>query len=540
MTAPAFEAADVTANTPDFTRPDVGVYARARKRGQDLMAGTDAIHAAGEKYLPKWANEDHDLYHVRSTLTEVYGAFQRCVSAARGLVGAKPPTLPDSAPEQLKQHWTDITGDGTHGEVFAMRVFEEGIVDGVVALLVDYPSYDESVATLEDHQKKGLRPYWVLVCSDQIINWRWTKVGGKAVLSMVTIHEEVDEDVGEFGVVCVSQYRTIRLERVDGGNGTLANAITWQIRRKRVEGNKEVWYVSDEGQYRGPSRIPLAIGYLGRRTAPFVADPPLAALSELNIGHYRVSSDRRYLMSIVHAPTFVLEGWTDPVQSSENPLQQNSGVSSEISLGPNSVLKTPPDCVAKWVQADPNGLDSSKAEKDDLVAQMGSMSIAFLAQERKAQETATAHRINSIAQNATLATAARGLKDLLDDALEIHGEYLAVTEPVEATVNTTYDEDALDAPTITALNQMAADNNITRRTLLTILQRGNIIPDDIDLDDEVDELDAQHRDANGAIADGAARAHLLIAGAAKGGNKPSVKVKYGADGRPESLVPQEG
>jgi hypothetical protein len=353
----------------------------------------------------------------------------------------------------------------------------------------------------------------VSVSCDQVVNWRTVKIGGKIMLSMVTIHEAVDEDAGEYGVACVEQYRTIRMVRTAGENGVYGVAITWQIKRKKIERNKEVWAIYDSGTYVGPSRIPLAVGYFGRKRGWLVAEPPLSALAELNVGHYRVSSDRRYMMSIVHAPTFVLEGWIEPVPNSQNPLQANSGVPSEVNLGPNAVLKTPPGCIAKWVQAEAGGLDSSKEEKDDLVAQMASMSIAFLAQQRKAQETATAHRINSIAQNATLATAARGLKDLLDDALEIHGEYLKFEEKVEATVNTTYDEDALDAPTIAALNQMAKDGNMTRKTLLTILQRGNIVPDDIDLDEEADGLDQREREINSAMADAAARAHLLAAGA---------------------------
>lgn len=514
MTAPYVEQ-QVTVNTPDFTRPEVGLFKRARKRCRDLMCGTDAIHEAGHEYLPKWAGEDDDSYKIRATLTEVYGAFPRCVTAARGLVGAKPPQLPPDAPEAMQEHWKDIDGQGTHGEVFAMRVFEEGLVEGPAFLLIDHPSKGKPGMRLDEYQRLGMRPYWLPVSTDQIVNWRTMKIGGQTVLGMVTIHEEVEEDSGDFGVDCVQQYRTIRRGVVAGTDTVAAReAITFTIWRKRTEGNKEVWFVFDEGEYVGPKRIPLATGYLGRKVTMMVAEPPLSALAELNIGHYRVSSDRRYLMSIVHAPTFVLEGWTEPMASSDMPPGQGqTGSSAEINLGPNAVLKTPPGCIAKWVQAAPNGLDSSKAEKDDLVAQMASMSIAFLAQQRKAAETATAHRINSIAQNATLATGARGLKDLLDDAAEIHGQYLGLDVAVEFTVNTVYDEETLDAQTIAALGQLAKDLNITRGTLLLILQRGNVIPDDIDLEEEAAALDGMARDQQTALADATARARALIAGA---------------------------
>jgi hypothetical protein len=130
MATAAVSPLKVTPNTPDFQRPEVAQFAVARRRGRDLMDGSDAIHAAGETYLPKWSNEDQEMYKIRSTLTEVYGAFPRCVSAARGLVGAKPPTIPDDAPEAMREHWLDIDGQGTHGEVFAMQQFEDGLIDG--------------------------------------------------------------------------------------------------------------------------------------------------------------------------------------------------------------------------------------------------------------------------------------------------------------------------------------------------------------------------------------------------------------------------
>lgn len=500
-------------DTPDFVRPEVALYQRARRRGRHLLEGSDAIHDAGTEYLPQWPDEENDTYAIRSTLTEVYGAYQRCVSAARGLVGAKPPTLADGASARMQAVWEDVDGEGTHGEIFAMRRFEDGLVDGITAILVDHPSElsDQPGATLEDYQKAGLRPYWVPILYDQFANWRYEKVYGKTMLTMVTIHEEVDDLVGTYGVVCADQYRTIRLvQTAADANGVSGKQILWEIKRKKVVRNKEVWVITSQGEYRGVDRIPLAIGYFGRKIAPLVADTPLGAIAELNIGHYRVSSDRRYLMSIVHAPTLAFEGWVDPQNTAGNPNSASRAPGGlEIGVGPNSVIKTPPDCTVKWLQADPNGLQSSKEEKDDLVAQMASMSIAFLQQERKSQETATAHRINSTAQNATLATAGRGEQDMLDDANDLTAQYL--DEPaVKSVVNTTYDEDALDAPTIVALSGLAKDGNMTRRTLLQILQRGNIVPDTVDIDEENDALDAQQREQQDALARNAALAQAKL------------------------------
>jgi hypothetical protein len=477
-------------NRPDFTRPDVTQLAPKRERCRDLLAGTDAIHAQSTTYLPKWSGEEEDMYHIRATLTELYNSFGRCVTASVGLAFDKPPELPKDANPDLLAHFEDIDAMGTAAPVFLRDRFREGLCDGIIGLLVEYPKVDDvATVTEEDRKVRRLRPRWVAYGADQIINWRIEKANNKIELTLLVLHECVDENVGDYGTTSVEQYRVLRLTMSDENGDALPRPrVTFKVWRKKVIDNKVIWMVHEEGEMRPQTSIPFSVGYIGVKLAPMVALPPLIDLADLNIGHYRVSADRRYMLSICLAPTFVIEGWTPPQTAEGAPLPEQ-----QIKLGPNAALRLPPNQVAKWVQAEPGALEPAKAEKDDLVAQMGAMSIAFLSQERKAQETATAHRINMVAQNASLSTAVQGMKDCVDQAIKFHCIYLGIPEEKapEVTFNVSYEEQALDASTIQALNNLAKDNNLTRGTLLTILQRGRTIPDEINLEDEELELLSQ-------------------------------------------------
>src|SRR6185437_4793382 len=101
--------------------------------------------------------------------------------------------------------------------------------------------------------------------------------------------------------------------------------------------------------------IPLAIIYSHPPKAPFVCDPVLLAQAELNIDHYQVTSDRRYLMRLCHAPTLFLAGFDEEVDE--------TGQKKRIEVGPNSVLVSKnPEAKAGYVAANPSALDSSKEE----------------------------------------------------------------------------------------------------------------------------------------------------------------------------------
>lgn len=455
---------------PSYLRPEVAALSKSRERSRTLVAGTDAVHAARESFLPRWSDEDPERYTQRATLTEVYGGYARALEASTGLVFATPPTF--ELPAKLAVLEQDADGMGTNLVALSRRLFADALAGGLAGVLVDFPRVAEvGAVSIASAQRDGLRPYFVPISADQICNWRTETIRNRVVLTQLTIAEVSAVDDGAFGIDEETQYRVYR--RTDTG----VTVGVWAVRDQKAV------LLVDAAVVVGPTEIPFAPIYGSIPQAMLVAKPPLDHLATLNVGHYRVSADHRWLSHLCHAPTFTLEGWIDPPIVPGTPAQK-----SAFKLGPNSVVKTPPGCTAKWLQADPNALESSEKTMTRLQDQMAVLGMAFLARDKQRSETATGRRLDAAAEYATLATAAQALEEGLTLALTFAAQFASTTEPASVTVTTTYDESRLDAQTITALSGLAKDGQITVETLLRELQRGRVLTASVDPEQE--SLDA--------------------------------------------------
>jgi hypothetical protein len=496
---------DNGASRPDYRRAEYKQQMPNRQMCRDLMADSRAIHDGGEVYLPKNPGEESKDYKVRARLTEVFRGFQRTVQAAIGMIFATPPTLDEEADAVLKDDWEDIDGRGTHGEVFAKEVETDAIVDGFSAILVDHPPMPEGMR--EDQRiALGLRPFWVRITASQLISWiiekpDWPTLiraylagllsadivklfARQAIVRQVVIWEPTDTTDGAYGIRTVDRYRVIRLE---DGDGVVFRV--WE-KRKSAQG-QEYFQMVDSGVMEGAPRtpsgprvplpaIPLAVNYAGRKMADFVADSPVLALAELNIGHYRVSADRRYLMKVCHAPTLAIMGVQAEVDDDTGRPKKR-----EYKIGVNHVLDLPgQNAKAEWISADPAALTSSKEEKDDLVKQMAAVGMSFLAKDRTGgNETAEGRRLDDAAENSTHATAARGLQDCLEQAWMFHACYRGVEAP-EIAVNTSYASAQMDPQVLNLLWQAVMNDRLDMETFLHALQFGKL-PDNFKADEAV-------------------------------------------------------
>lgn len=456
-------------NKPSWRHPAAVALDDKRARSRALIAGTDAIHADPARFLPKWPGEDQDAFLRRARLTEVYGAYARTLEASEGLVFAEPPTLDDTAAPAFVDLWEDVDGYGNAGHVFARPVFHDGLADGVSGILVDFPPVENPAAvSLAQARANGLRPYFVRVPAGAVVNWRSARIGAEEVLTLLVLTDGFTEDDGAWGFTVVPGFRVYR--RTPQG----VTVERWKQRTGTTAVGAEFDLVEGPSAIVGPREIPFAVNYGGRMQDTLVAAPPLDQLAWLNLGHYRVSADHRTLMSVAHAPTVCVEKWGDR----DNPPQ--------IAIGPYSLITLIGEATAKFLQADPDALVASERTMARQEQQMAALGMAFLARDKARDETATGRRLDAAADFATLGTAADGLKDCLERALGFAAEFMGMRaeDAPAVSVSTTYDESRLDAQTITALSNLATAKQITVRTLLEELQRGRVISEAVNLDDE--------------------------------------------------------
>ena len=452
MTAPVA----LPQSQPDTKHPRYRTMRELWQVCRDFLAGTATVRAAREKYLPRHEAEDEASYNLRLLYAVVYNAFARAIDALTGLAFQNDPTLGEDVGPLTTADWENINLQGTHGDVFARRLLLEGLTTGYVGVLVDMPPNPGNL-TLAQERAQGIRPYWVMYRAEQIVNWRvGRQADGTIGLTLLVLDEPLEEPDGLFGHKTTAQFRVFRKDEPTG-------PVVWQVWRQLP--NKQ-YAVTSEGVLTQP-RIPFALGRFGPTASDAWLDtrPPLYDLAELNIAHYRVATDRRHIMHLACVPILAEIGSTPP-----KPGQQ------ERVIGPGALVQIPnPEGDLKYVEPGGTALAPTREELQDLERRMAQVSLAFLASDTRAAETAEAKRIDSAAQNATLSAAIRTLEDLLEEALGYHATYRQ-ERPGGISLNREFEELNLTPEMIKVLSDMVAVGQLDLDTFWELLKQGRILP----------------------------------------------------------------
>jgi hypothetical protein len=473
---------------PDFKHPAYLEAAPARRQSRALMAGTKGVRALGTEALPKWPAENAAFYRARATIARLTRYYERTVEAVVGMIVASPPTFAEGADQRLAADWEDIDRKGTHGDVFVRELTQEAIVGGFAAILVDAPPVPDDVTlTLENQQRMKLRPYWVLLQAEQLISWEidtpnmarilsdWSRgvltddqvarLSTQEVLRQVVIYEPTNAKVGAFGTARRDRYRVLRLE------DTGVTYTVWEHVRSS-DGAAEHYRQVATGTMTGARRtplpaIPLAIAYPKRPAAPFVSEPAFFGVAELNLDHYGLTADRRYLIKHTHSPTLYLLGIEEE--------RDENGEVKPVKVGPNSVIRSRNENAKVGYAAAPaDALTSSKEERDEIVRQIAALGMSFIAKDRQqSTETAKGRTLDLAAENATHATVARGVQDALELALVFHALHYEATPP-EIEMHPAFAAPDADPQIAALLWQAVLNGRLDVDTWLDFLRTGRV------------------------------------------------------------------
>src|SRR5512139_2628362 len=73
------------------THPEYDLMAATWLRARDVLAGEDAIKAAGEKYLPKLESQSEEEYQAYKARAVFFNATARTLAGYVGMIFRKPP-----------------------------------------------------------------------------------------------------------------------------------------------------------------------------------------------------------------------------------------------------------------------------------------------------------------------------------------------------------------------------------------------------------------------------------------------------------------
>ncbi len=414
-----------------------------------VTRGTNYIRDLSETYLPQEPREDDDAYTTRVDRSVLSPYTSRLIETAAGAILRKPIHV------EGDPYWLEliqnIDGLGSSINEYARRALVGSLTYGHSAILVDYPAA-MGARNLAEERALGRRPYFVHVDAPQI--WGWRKESGTNRLLQVRIHDYDVRPLNEFGEEQVEQMRVIYPGRYD----------LYTLGQEVVE-------FTESGDYSLPE-IPLVPIYSNRRGL-LISQPPLLDIANLNITHYQRQADLIHALHIAAMPTLVLEGWDDTTGSA--------------TMGVNYAIAMQPGNKAYYVQADATSFDAQMAELESLASQMSTLGVTKLFGQKFVAESAEAKRIDQAQSNSVLSIISQELESALNQAFAFAAQYVGL-EPPEITIDRDFDYYRLIGQDVAVLAQLADTGKISNAMLLEVLRRGEILPDNINIEEELLDL----------------------------------------------------
>jgi hypothetical protein len=313
----------------------------------------------------------------------------------------------------------------------------------------------------------------------QAINWLDGVVGNRRVLTMLMLHESAAVPDGRYGLKRVNRYRELRL--LDTIAGPVAGWILHEQSEDGV-GKAADFKVVDSGVFRDrkarpASFLPIAIAYTGRSEGIMDAAMPLLPVAEANLGHWRLSTDLRF--------NTLVAAFAQPVWTGKLAKDPQTGETTPYAVGPLAGVHMEEGGSFSWAEPQGTGLERLALLVLEKLRQIAAQGVSFLQTDTRAAETAEAKRLDAAAENATLATAATGIEDSANLALEHLAWFLGIDKASapSITLSRDFEDTALSAELMNAYTAGIEKAGLPVRLMLDAWQSGGRIAQDIDLDE---------------------------------------------------------
>lgn len=440
-----------------------------------LMGGTPAMRKVGRLLLPQWPNEEDDSYKARLATATLFPAYRRTVSVMAGKPFAKPLTLSEDTPPQIRTWSEDIDREGRNLHTFASETFHEALAYGICGILVEspkrLPAANGRVPTREEQIKAGVRPYFVRIRHDQILGWRLALGDGGPRLTQLRILETGLRDEGEFEQVHVDRVRVLEPGsfRVYEKSAAPVNGSTWTI--------------IDEGQT-DLDFIPYVPVY-GFRQRFMIGAPPLLDLAFLNVKHWQSQSDQDTILHVSRVPILFMKGFS---------------AESKVVVGASTAVKSDYEWAdMKYVEHQGGSIDAGRQSLLDLEEQMIQTGAELLV-KRPGQRTATEAANDADANKCDLQRTTENFEDSLDLALYYMAKYASLEEGGHASLFKDFAAATLSEASATIINDMQSRGLLSKETAIREQQRRGVLSSDIDPKKEI-ALAEQDGPAPGTLTD---------------------------------------
>jgi len=443
------------------------------RKCRHTIAGSDTIKKHTTEYLPPLAEQTDGEYHAYLSRALFYGASSRTVQALMGAIFRKPYNV--KYPEELEYQLENITKDGKDLDTFVRDVVYEIISAGRVAILPDALKLKEN----ETATTSNARPYLAVYTTEALINWRTMLLEGEEQVIMAVLEESYTEQKqnDEYELEVKTQYRVLRIGMEGRGQGARYQQDVYRKVRDK-------WVVVPE-LHAAPVRIgtpltniPLEI--INTYDLTTDADkPPLLDLIEVNLSHFRTSADLEHGAHYTALPTAWVAGFPK---------------GSKLRIGSSSAWMTEEtDAKAGFLEYTGKGLSTLQEIKRDKEQLMAILGARLLEENKKAAEAADTLKIRAASETGSLTAMAKNISSGITEALKTLAWWSGASdqqiEEIAFELNTDFIDTKLSPQEMQALMQLYQGGSISQDTFLYNLKRGEVLPDDVTIDDEKDLIE---------------------------------------------------
>lgn len=449
-------------NDITFVRPEVRAAMPVWKKIRDVCKGADAVKAAGNEYLPFLDLSDKSARNKRRNADYIQRAVFYAITGNTkvgllGLAFRKDPTM--TAPEKLGYMRNNADGAGASIYQQSQQVTDNLLEVAREGLYVDYAE-ESGEAIILRYQ------------AENIINWHTERINGRDQLVLVVLRECMEKKDG-YGIKEEIQYRELYLE--DG----IFFCRVWRRSGDTQSGPYEA-NSSYQPKPKGEAswnEIPFT--FVGaQNNDPSIDESPLAALTEINLGHYRNSADYEDSVFFCGQVQPVISGlgveWRDWLQK------------QGIKVGSRSPLMLPKDGSFAYEQAQPNTLAKEAMDsKRDYMVQLG----ARLIEQNSAAKTATQANGEQTSSTSVLGICVSNVSEAYSKALGWCARYLGMKgEATGYIVNQEFIAKVAESGMVTAIVNAWQSGAIRDTDMVRALQKLDLIDPADDPETVIDDM----------------------------------------------------
>lgn len=432
---------------------------------RDHLKGSRAIKDEGVKYLPMLGDpndpEDRNSYEGYLERALYYEATKRTREAMLGAMFMKPPAF-NNLDQKYIDMFSQVTMDGYSMETFMRNVTKELISVSRAGVLVERAK-----------SESGGGLYFVTYKAEDIINWRYERIDDKSVLTLVVLRERYVEVDGRFNSETSTRYRV--LEMLDG-------IYVQSLFEETSVDKDEVTFIEIDQTIPANVGEPLPyipfVFFTPLGNVPEVCEPVLGSIASINLSHYRSSADLEHGRHFTGLPTAWVAGFSD---------DQRLKIGSQVAW-----IAQEPNARAGFLEFSGQGLGALQIALQEKQEQMATMGARMLRAPRDGVEAAETARIYQSAESGTLGSLTLSASDSFTDLIKYWLEWQGVEQPdIRVEMNTDYVDSRMDASGMTSILSAWMAGAISYETLFYNLRNGEIIPDGVSSEDELDKIESR-------------------------------------------------